>query len=258
MMKKILILAVTVLFTLPLCAAPVMDSPTDSVVRIVDHIMLEHTREYLSNPEYRATLTAVAERRDEAAALAIGKHARRYLNLLDEMRLREIVNGFPEEVLHSLTGREMLLSVGRLILLADDIQAPDFTMNTPDGRAVRLSEYAAGKKVVLIDFWASWCAPCRRENPHVKAVYDKYRDRGFDVLGVSLDENAGAWTKAIEDDGLTWAQVSDLKGWGSEICTAYNFDGIPHLVLLDGNLRIIAFGPKVREALEEYVREYCE
>jgi len=116
--------------------------------------------------------------------------------------------------------------------------APDFTMNDQNGNAVSLSSFRG--KYLLIDFWASWCGPCRRENPHVVKLYTEFKDKGFDILGVSLDQKKDAWLKAIEDDKLTWSHVSDLKGWGNEAAKLYVVSGIPHTVLLDKDGKIIA------------------
>ena len=131
----------------------------------------------------------------------------------------------------------------------DGAVAPDFVQKTPDGEDLKLSDLRG--KVVLVDFWASWCGPCRRENPHVKKLYDKYNHRGFEILGVSLDRTKASWERAIEQDGLEWHHVSDLKGWKNEVAKMYSVSSIPHTILLDQEGRIIA--RKLRAAQLEQV-----
>ena len=119
--------------------------------------------------------------------------------------------------------------------------APELEFADPDGKIRKLSDLRG--KVVLIDFWASWCGPCRRENPHVRAMYEKYHDKGFEVFSVSLDKDANAWKGAIAKDNLTWPNhVSDLKGWGSAAAKLYGVSSIPSTFLVDKDGRIIAKG----------------
>ena len=117
-------------------------------------------------------------------------------------------------------------------------EAPNFAMNDVEGNEVNLTDFRG--KVLLVDFWASWCGPCRKENPHVKKLYDQYADQGFEILGVSLDKTKERWVQAIKKDRLTWKQVSDLKGWGNAAAKMYSVRSIPHTVLIDAEGKIIA------------------
>jgi len=138
---------------------------------------------------------------------------------------------------------------------AQDPAAPDFTLPTPDGQEVSLSSFKG--KYVLLDFWASWCAPCRAENPNVVAAYRKFKDKNFTVLGVSLDEKKEAWEKAIKDDGLTWTHVSDLQGWSSAAARIYQVESIPANFLIDPDGRIIASnlrGPALDAQLQSILK----
>lgn len=130
----------------------------------------------------------------------------------------------------------------------------DFTMKDPAGNDVSLSDYAGKGKVVLIDFWAAWCGPCRQEMPNVVAAYDKYKSKGFEVVGVSLDRNTEEWEKGIADLKMTWPQMSDLKFWETPVVELYAFRGIPHTVLLDAEGKIIEKdlrGKALEDKLEE-------
>jgi len=116
--------------------------------------------------------------------------------------------------------------------------APDIELQNPEGEMVKLSSLRGN--VVMIDFWASWCGPCRKENPNVVRMYQKYHEKGFEIYGVSLDKDGAKWKGAINADGLTWTHVSDLKGWSSSAAALYKVSGIPKTFLLDEKGRILA------------------
>jgi len=134
--------------------------------------------------------------------------------------------------------------------------APDFSQDTPEGETISLKDFRG--KVVLLDFWASWCGPCRRENPNVVKMYEKYKDKGFEILGISLDRTRDKWLKAIEADGLTWPHVSDLKGWQNEVAQLYGVRSIPHTILIDAEGQVVANklrGPALEAKLAEILGE---
>ena len=116
----------------------------------------------------------------------------------------------------------------------------DFEMNTPEGKSVKLSDFISKNKYTLIDFWASWCGPCRQEMPNVVAAYNEFKAKGFGIVGVSLDNNLESWKKAIKDLNITWAQMSDLKGWQCEGAALYGVRAIPATVLVDQEGTIVA------------------
>ena len=133
--------------------------------------------------------------------------------------------------------------------------APEITLPNISGQTKALSSLRG--KVVLLDFWASWCGPCRKENPNVVSVYNRYASKGFDVFSVSLDENKSAWEAAIKKDGLAWNNhVSDLGGWKSAVVPTYEIESIPFPVLIDKEGKIVAMGESLRgEGLESELKK---
>ena len=132
------------------------------------------------------------------------------------------------------------------------VMAPELTIPSSDGKMVALSSFKG--KYVLLDFWASWCGPCRAENPNVVAAYQKFKGKNFTILGVSLDNKKDAWEKAIKEDGLAWTQVSDLKGWSSSAAASYGVQSIPSNFLIDPTGKIIARnlrGEELETALQQ-------
>jgi thiol-disulfide isomerase/thioredoxin len=154
----------------------------------------------------------------------VGRQLKRYNSLTPEVQ-----KGYYGQYLKSKLDEASIGAIGT--------DAMDFTQNDTAGRAVTLSSFKG--KYVLVDFWASWCGPCRMENPNVVSMYKKFKGKNFTVLGVSLDKSKEPWIKAIKDDGLAWTQVSDLKYWYNEAALKYHVQSIPTNYLIDPSGKIV-------------------
>ena len=145
-----------------------------------------------------------------------------------------------DSIKESKIGKEIADRIALLSKVEEGKPAQDFTENTPDGKPISLSSYKG--HYVLLEFWASWCGPCRAENPNLLKQYKLYNGKGFDVLSVSLDSDKGQWQKAIEKDALPWTHVSDLKGWNNAVAVLYGIRAVPASFLIDPSGKIIATG----------------
>ena len=152
--------------------------------------------------------------------------------------LKEIVTSLDSTLNKSIYVQYLNKRISILETTAVGKPAPDFTQNDADGNPISLSSFKG--KYLLVDFWASWCSPCRRANPHVVKLYSKYNKKGFEVLGVSFDSDKERWLDAVDKDGLTWSQVSDLEGWNNSVGKLYGVRSIPHTMLVDPQGVIIA------------------
>lgn len=153
-------------------------------------------------------------------------------------QLEPLYNALADNIKASHFGKAVKESLDAAKTTAVGSIAPDFTLNDINGKPVSLAAYKG--KYTLVDFWASWCGPCRQENPTVVKAYNTYKSKGFDILGVSLDEKKDKWEQAIKQDKLTWTHVSDLKGWESDVAALYGIKAIPMNYLLDKEGKIIA------------------
>lgn len=175
----------------------------------------------------------------------------------DVSMIEPMFNHLSADVRNTAAGLEFAKFLSDRKNMLPGTKAPDFTQNDIDGKPVSLSSFKG--KYVLIDFWASWCGPCRAANPELVQLHNDFKDRNFTILGVSLDEQAGKnlWLKAIKDDQLTWTQVSDLKHWDNSVVKLYSVRAIPQSFLIDPNGIIVAKGlspADLRKKLQEILK----
>ena len=174
---------------------------------------------------------------------------------LDAAEFQELFSSLDKSVQSSSYGESVTAYIKSLKANGVNVAADDFSQTDTKGQAVKLSSFRG--KYVLVDFWASWCGPCRQENPNVVKAYNKYKDKNFTILGVSLDDNRDRWLRAISQDGLAWTQVSDLRGWGNEVAVQYSIQSIPSNFLVSPEGKIIARnlrGEELEAKLQELLK----
>ncbi len=175
-------------------------------------------------------------------------------------KLKKLYEQFSQEIKDLPNTKNAYKVVKEKSAVSIGSKAPDFSAPTPDGKIVSLKDVVSKGKVTIIDFWASWCRPCRAENPYVLAIYNKYHDKGLNIISVSLDKpnNKDAWVKAIKKDQLPWTHVSNLKYWNDPIARQlYHVESIPATFILDKNGVIRAKNLR-RDKLEAKVKELIE
>jgi peroxiredoxin len=174
----------------------------------------------------------------------------------DAKELDSIYNDLSLSIQNSYFGKKIkdVLDIAKKTDIGNE--APVFAQNDASGKSVSLASFKG--KYVLVDFWASWCGPCRAENPNVVKAYQKFHAKGFDILGVSLDEEKDKWIAAVKKDNLDWSQVSDLQGWKNNVAMLYGVQGIPMNFLIDKEGKIIGKGLRgddLDRKLEELLKQ---
>ena len=174
--------------------------------------------------------------------------------LIDNNTRAKLIKELPAEMRQRTAIKQMEQTINAAAKTAEGSTIKDFTQKTPDGTEISLMDEVKKHKVTVIDFWASWCGPCRQEMPFMMQMYDKHQSKGLGIIGISLDNDKDAWVKGTEALGFTWPQMSDLKGWENEVAQHFQVTSIPHTIVVDQKGTILRRGLRGEE-LEAFVAE---
>ena len=234
----------------------------------IDSIRDEYIKE-ANNPqstrfqELNTFLDSIQQTIEKQKEAFLQKNATTYVALnhiaqnADRMNLKELTERyelFPAELQNSLLGQQIKTQIKKMQTLAPGQIAPDFTVQTPDGKSFNLHSIKA--KAKIIDFWASWCAPCRALTPQLVKLYNEFHEQGLEIIGISLDDKKEAWIKAIEEENIPWFQGSKLDGFKPDnpLNQLYGIHGIPHIVLLNTDNQIVVTTTDIKILREEILK----
>jgi len=198
---------------------------------------LEEQLEQLMNDYSAITLKTTLENKNNIVGATLLPQA------MDQLKPQETINlidSMPEYLRSTERIQKIRKGVVASLKTQEGMPYLDFELQTTEGKPAKLSDYVASNKIVVIDFWASWCGPCRRSLPAMKKLYSKYHKKGLEIVGVSLDQKKDAWVNAIKEEGITWPQISDIKGWACKGSTLYGVRGIPSMFIIgkDGKIAL--------------------
>ncbi len=238
----------------------------------IDSLQQIFQSEIMKNPNDSAKINQLKEDIDKVyqnildqwaseLAIKVKEHKDKFasiiaLQMLDPQKYTDVYQELDKALMAKYPNHPMIQSLHKIAARASALSpgtpCPEIALPDPNGKELRLSSFRG--KIVLIDFWASWCKPCRADMPFVVSLYKKYKNKGFEIFGVSLDKDKQNWIEAIKQDGITWPQVSDLKFWNSEVVQTFNVEAIPYTILIDKDGKIIAKGLRGEE-LENKLKE---
>jgi len=210
--------------------------------------VLSKDAEWALSERYKQLANEISKKMEEAAEKNIDNEMGFLLatRFIDPTEKSELVSQLFDKMPETFRQRPIVLQIKKLIEAGKATQAgnkiTDFTLGTPDGGEMNVMSEVQKNKITILDFWASWCGPCRNEMPFMKQLYAEYKPKGLGIVGISLDESAADWNKAINDLKLEWPQMSDLKGWESAAATMFQVQAIPHIIILDSEGTILEKG----------------
>ena len=212
-------------------------------------MMAQQNQDTLAINDLREKYGKIQSEMEQSTLKYVADHPKAYVSLLlvegmlsnpnaDAAKTKSLFNGLDSSLKNSAKGKKVATLMETSVGVAVGAPAPDFSAPTPEGKMVSLKESLG--KVTIIDFWASWCGPCRQANPSLVALYKEFHDQGLNIVGVSLDKTADKWKEGIAADGLPWVHISNLKFWDEPIAATYNVKSIPNMFVLDANGIVVA------------------